>query len=127
MVRVADTEYSLGYNITGGSVLSAVADTNATSLMVAINATGDGSLTLNIPRAVADSKLPAEPDYRVLLGTLEFVRDTLGDAAFAVWIDGEEADFVESASPYARTLTVEFSAGTGSIEIAGSFVIGQRP
>ena len=127
MVRVADTEYSLGYNITGGSVLSAVADTNATSLMVAINATGDGSLTLNIPRAVADSKLPAEPDYRVLLGTLEFVRDTLGDAAFAVWIDGEEADFVESASPYARTLTIEFPAGAGSIEIAGSFVIGQRP
>lgn len=127
MVRVADTEYSLGYNITGGSVLSAVVDTAATSLMVAINATGDGSLILNIPRAVVDSKLPAEPDYRVLLGTLQTSRDTLGDAAFVVLIDGNAVDIAESISPYARTLTIEFYAGADTIEISGSSVIGQRP
>ena len=61
MVRVADTEYSLGYNITGGNVLSVGADIAATFLMVVINATGNGSLTLNIPRAAADSKLPKNP------------------------------------------------------------------
>ena len=125
MVRVADTEYSLGYNITGGNVLSVGADTAATSLMVAINATGNGSLTLNIPRAVADSKLPEEPDYRVPQGIRQFVRDTLGDAAFVVLIDGKGVDIAESASPYARTLTIEFSAGAGTIEITGNSVFGQ--
>ncbi len=125
MVRVADTEYSLGYNITGGSVLGVEADTAAMSLMVAIDATEDGSLTLNIPRAVADSKLPEEPDYRALLGTLRFVRDTLGDAAFVVLIDGKEIDIAESASPYARTLTIEFHAGAGTIEITGNTMFGQ--
>ncbi len=124
---VADAKYSLGYNITGGSVLSVGVDTAATSLIVAINATGDGSLTLNIPRAVADSKLPGEPDYRVPEGTRQFARDTLGDAAYVVWIDGVETDFAESASPYARTLTVEFYEGAGTIEIAGNSVVGQRP
>ncbi len=125
VVRVADTEYSLGYNITGGNVLGVEADTAATSLMVAINATEDGSLTLNIPRAVADSKLPEEPDYRVPQGIRQFVRDTLGDVAFVVLIDGKEVDIAESASPYARTLTIEFPAGAGTIEITGNSVFGQ--
>ena len=125
MVRVADTEYSLGYNITGGNVLGVEADTAAMSLMVAIDATEDGSLTLNIPRVVADSKLPEEPDYRALLGVLRFVRDTLGDAAFVVLIDGMEVDIAESASPYARTLTIEFHAGAGTIEITGNTMFGQ--
>ena len=126
-VMVADTEYSLGYNVTGGSVLSVGVDTAATSLIVTINATGDGLLTLNIPRAVADSKLPEKPDYRVPEGTRQFARDTLGDAAYVVRIDGVETDFAESASPYARTLTIEFYEGSGTIEIAGNSVVGQRP
>lgn len=125
-VVVAGTEHSLGYNITGGSVLDAVVNTTTTSLIVAINATEDGSLTLNIPRVVVDSKLPEEPDYRVPEGRLQFARDTLGDAAYVVWIDDEKVDFDESSSPYARTLTVEFPAGTGAIVISGSFVIGQQ-
>ena len=127
MVGVADTEYSLGYNITGGSVLSVGADTAAASLIVTINATGDGTLTLNIPRAVADSKLPEEPDYRVPQGTRQFVRDTLGDAAFVILIDGKEVDVAESVSPYARTLTIEFYAEASTIEIVGNSVFGQRP
>lgn len=125
MVRVADTEYSLGYNITGGSMLSVGADTAAASLIVTINATGDGTLTLNIPRTVADSKLPEEPDYRVPQGIRQAVRDTLGDAAFVVLIDGKEVDVTESVSPYARTLTIEFYAEASTIEIVGNSVFGQ--
>ena len=125
MVRVADTEYYMGYNITGGNVLGVGADTAAMSLTVAIDATGDGSLTLNVPRAVADSKLPEGPDYRVPQGIRSFVRDTLGDAAFVVLIDGMEVDVAESASPYARTLTIEFHAGAGTIEITGNTMFGQ--
>lgn len=126
-VVVAGTEYSLGYNITGGSVLNAAVNTISTSLTVAIDATEDGLLTLSIPRTVADAKLPGEPDYRVPEGTRQFARDTLGDAAYVVWIDGRAVDFAESASPYARTLTIEFPAGAGMIEIAGSLVVGQHP
>ena len=40
-------------------------------------------------------------------------------------IDGKEVDIAESASPYARTLTIEFHAGAGTIEITGNSVFGQ--
>ena len=126
-VAVADTPYSLGYNITGGQVLDSWVNATSTSLVVTINATGNGTLVLDIPRAAADSKLPGEPDYRVPEGRMQFARDTLGDAAYTVWVDGITVDFAESASPYTRAITVDFPAGAGAIEVAGSFVAGQRP
>lgn len=126
-VAVAGTPYSLGYNITGGSVLDAGVNATSTSLIVIINVTADGSLVLDIPRAVADSKLSGEPDYRVPEGRMQFARDTLGDAAYTVWVDGVAVDFAESSSPYTRTITVEFPAGAGTVEVAGSLVAGQRP
>jgi predicted secreted protein with PEFG-CTERM motif len=78
---------------------------DANSLIVSIDATNDGSLTLTIPRSVLDATINGEDDD------------------FFVLVDGEEVDFEETMSSTDRTLTIAFSAGAEEIEIIGTFVI----
>ena len=96
----------IGYEITGGKLISIMPDVDASSLIISIEATRDGSLTLTIPRSVADS----------LLANGE-------DDDFFVLIDGEEVNFDETASSTDRTLTIAFPIGAEEIEIIGTFVI----
>ena len=96
----------IGYEITGGKLVSIMPDVDASSLIIAIDAMRDGSLTLTIPRSVADS----------LLANGE-------DDDFFVLIDGEEVEFDETASSTDRTLTIAFPVGAEEIEIIGTFVI----
>jgi len=106
MVSMRDGNGSIGYEITGGQLLSITPDVDANSLIVGIDATSDGSLTLIIPRSVADA----------LLATGE-------DDEFFVLVDGEEVDFSEDVSSTDRTLTIAFYAGAEEIEIIGTFVV----
>ncbi len=95
----------IGYEITGGKLISIMTDVDANSLIISIDATDDGSLTITIPRSVLDATFNGEDDD------------------FFVLVDGEEVDFDEIASSTDRTLTIEFSAGAEQIEIIGTFVI----
>jgi len=106
MVSMGDGNGSIGYEITGGQLLSITPDVDANSLIVGIDATSDGSLTLTIPRSVADALLESGEDDE-----------------FFVLIDGEEVDFSEDASSTDRTLTIAFQAGAEEIEIIGTFVV----
>ena len=106
MVSMGDGNSSIGYEITGGQLLSITPDVDANSLIVGIDATSDGSLTLTIPRSIADALL-----------------ETGEDDEFFVSIDGEEVDFSEDASSTDRTLTIAFQAGAEEIEIIGTFVV----
>jgi predicted secreted protein with PEFG-CTERM motif len=96
----------IGYKITGGKLLSIMTDVDANSLIILIDATDDGSLTITIPRSVLDA----------LLGDGS-------DDDFFVLVDGEEVDFDEIISSTDRILTIEFLAGAEEIEIIGTFVI----
>jgi len=106
MVSMGDGNGSIGYEITGGQLLSITPDVDANSLIVGIDATSDGSLTLTIPRSIADALLESGEDDE-----------------FFVLIDGEEVDFSEDASSTDRTLTIAFQAGAEEIEIIGTFVV----
>ncbi len=106
MVSMGDGNGSIGYEITGGQLLSITPDVDANSLIVGIDATSDGSLTLTIPRSVADALL-----------------ETGEDDEFFVLVDGEEVDFSEDVSSTDRTLTIAFQAGAEEIEIIGTFVV----
>ncbi len=106
MVKMGDGNGSIGYEITGGQLLSITPDVDANSLIVGIDATSDGSLTLTIPRSVADALL-----------------ETGEDDEFFVLVDGEEVDFSEDASSTDRTLTIAFQAGADEIEIIGTFEV----
>ena len=96
----------IGYEITGGKLLSIMTDVDVKSLIILIEATDDGSLTITIPRSVLDA----------LLGDGS-------DDGFFVLVDDEEVDFDETTTATDRTLTIEFYAGSEVIEIIGSFVI----
>ena len=96
----------IGYEITGGKLLSIMPDVGSNSLIISIDATDDGSLTLTIPRSVLDA-----------------VFENGDEDDFFVLVDGEEVDFDETVSSTDRILTIAFSAGSEEIEIIGTFVI----
>ncbi|MFQ5496382.1 MAG: PEFG-CTERM sorting domain-containing protein [Nitrosopumilus sp.] len=104
-VSVKGASDLIGYEITGGKLLSIMPDVDANSLIVSIDATSDGSLTLTIPRSVLDATINGEDDD------------------FFVLVDGEEVDFDETTSTTDRTLTIAFPAGAEEIEIIGTFVV----
>ena len=95
----------ISYEITNGKLLNVIPDLDAVSLLIYIETTDAGSITLTIPRSVLDAS----------------IND--GDDEFFVLVDGEEVDFEEIKTSVDRTLTIDFLAGTEQIEIIGTFVI----
>jgi predicted secreted protein with PEFG-CTERM motif len=104
-VSVSGSSDLIGYTITGGKLLGITPDVDANSLIISIDATDDGSLTLTIPRSVLDATINGEDDD------------------FFVLIDGEEVDFDETTTSTDRILTIAFPAGAEEIEIIGTFVV----
>ena len=104
-VSVQGSSDLVGYEITGGKLLSVMPDVDANSLIISVDASEDGSLTLTIPRSVLDATISD------------------GDDEFFVLVDGEEVDFDEIISSTSRTLTIPFQAGAEEIEIIGTFVV----
>ncbi len=104
-VSVQGSSDLIGYEITGGKLLSIMPDVDANSLIISIQADEDGSLTLTIPRSVLDATING------------------GDDDFFVLVDGEEVDFDETTTSTDRILTIAFPAGAEEIEIIGTFVV----
>ncbi len=97
--------FGIGYQITGGSIISITPDIDQSSLIIEIKAVDDGELTITLPRELIDAKIgDADDDFFVL-------------------VDAEEVDFDETKTDLDRTLTIGFFAGTEEIEIIGTFVI----
>nr|MCH9658773.1 PEFG-CTERM sorting domain-containing protein [archaeon] len=104
-VSIQGSSDLIGYEITGGKIVGLVPDVDASSLIISIDATSDGSLTLTIPRSVLDAT------------------DSDGDDDFFILIDGEEVSFNEITSSTDRKITIAFPAGAETIEIIGTYVI----
>ena len=104
-ITIQDSTDLISYEITNGKVINSIPDLDAVSLLLYIESTGDGSITLTIPRSVLDATINSEDDQ------------------FFVLVDGEEVDFEEIMTSTERTLTINFLAGTEEIEIIGTFVI----
>ena len=104
-VSIQGSSDLVGYEITGGKLLSIMPDVDANSLIISVDASEDGSLTLTIPRSVLDATING------------------GDDEFFVLVDGEEVDFDETTSSTSRTLTIPFQAGAEEIEVIGTFVV----
>ena len=104
-VSVEGSTDLITYEITGGKITGVMPDVNANSLIIAIDATDDGSLTITIPKSVLLSETNGEDDDLFIL------------------IDGEEVDFDETRSSTDRTLTIQFPTGAEEIEIIGTWVV----
>ncbi|MGC1708643.1 MAG: hypothetical protein WA799_02410, partial [Nitrosotalea sp.] len=99
--------FSVKYTITGGSVNSMTIDAQSISLIVSINSTSDGSITLQIPRTLVDAKTSSGQDD-----------------SFIILIDGAEVKTQsESANGDYRTLTISFLQGDQDIEIIGTQIV----
>ena len=105
LVAVAGTDFTVGYEITGGKLISITPDVDANSLIIAIDATDDGELTITLPRELIDAKIGDSDDD------------------FFVLVDGEEVDFDETTTATDRTLVISFPAGAEEIEIIGTHVV----
>ena len=104
-VTVQDSTDLISYEITNAKLLNVIPDLDAVSLLIYIETTDEGLITLTIPRSVLDASING------------------GDDEFFVLVDGEEVDFEENTTSVDRTLTIGFLAGTEQIEIIGTFVI----
>ena len=106
-IKVDGTNMTVTYSITNGKVLGIKADTQSKSLIVAIQTTGNGVLTITLPRALIDSKTKGGVDEQ-----------------YVVLTDGQEADFQETSTTKTdRTLTIPFEDGTQEIEIIGTQIV----
>jgi predicted secreted protein with PEFG-CTERM motif len=105
-MKVDGTDLSVQYSITNGKVLGIKADVQSKSLIVSIQTTGDGVLTVTLPRGLIDAQVNGQDDH------------------FYVLNDGQEADFQETGKTTTdRTLSIPFTDGTQEIEIIGTQII----
>ena len=107
---IEDSEFSVGYAITGGSLVGIVPDEASNSIVIDINAVDDGNLVIDFPREVLDARLGED----MCSG---------GDDDFIVLVDLEERSFEESATDSLRSLSIDFEAGASQIEVIGTCVI----
>jgi hypothetical protein len=100
-VEIGGQTYQVSYDITGGSVQGISSDIESKSLIVAITATSNGTLTVWLPTNVIDA-----------------------DDEFTVFVDGGAASFTElDETTEARVLEIEFESGATEIEIVGTFIV----
>ncbi|HVZ62430.1 MAG TPA: PEFG-CTERM sorting domain-containing protein [Candidatus Nitrosotalea sp.] len=99
--------FNVNYTISGGSVKTMTIDAQSLSVIASINSTSDGTITLQLPRALIDSKTTSGQDD-----------------AFIILIDGAEVKpQSESANNDFRNITVQFLQGDQDIEIIGTQIV----
>ena len=99
--NVANTNFTINYNIFGGKISKISQDSKSNTLIVSLQTTGDGRLTLKIPRVLLDSKSAYSNQ----------------DTEFIILVDKQEVKYTETTSIDARTLTIPFGLGAKMIEI----------
>ena len=104
-IVIQGVSYNATYTITNGTINSITPKTDAKSLQISIDATGDGTLAITLPRSLIDSKTGNQ------------------DSPFAVQEDGVIIKFEESKLDISRTLTLPFSSNTKQIEIVGTQIV----
>lgn len=92
------------YLIQGGSIKNFAIDPELKSLIVSLDTSSDGELTIKLPRDVIDAKTDGQDDV------------------FFVLLNGIEKPFDETKKLEFRTLTIPFTYGTKTIEIIGTQV-----
>ncbi len=102
---VSGKSYPVNYSLTGGTVKEMSLDTNTTSLVLSLQTTNDGNLTITLPRTVIDAKAGANDDQ------------------FFVLVDGADTNFQESKTDTDRTLSIPIVVGTEKVEIIGTQVV----
>lgn len=109
-----DTVFDVEYATKGGIIENMTYGSDTRSLLVTIDSTNEGSLTLSIPRTLLDAKFDYCPPRK----------DNPPDDHFFVLLDGEEVPYDEIlTTSEKRTLQISFPANTIKMEIIGTCLI----
>jgi len=99
--------FDIKYTIKGGIVENMVVEPNIFALTIQIDASDDGTITLELPREFIDA-----------------VKQDGKDDIFIILIDGMEVSYKESiVNPEFRTIKINFEQGDSDIEIIGTYVV----
>ena len=99
--------FDVEYSIKGGTVKNMLIDEDIFALIVVIDSTDEGSITLEIPRYALDAK-----------------KQDGADDIFIIIIDGIEAPYQETITDSnSRVITINFEQGDSDIEIIGTTII----
>ena len=99
--------FDVRYTIKGGTVESMVVDQNKFALIVQIDSTDEGTISLNLPREFIGAEKQDGKDER-----------------FIILIGGKQVEYQESVvHSDSREITVDFEQGDSDIEIIGTYVV----
>jgi hypothetical protein len=107
-INVTYTNFSIKYNNTGDlKILSAKTDVQAKSLVMTLQSTKDGLLTMTLPRELIDRKdRGADSPFFYVIGG---------------YLSGEARE--NSDTPTQRTITIPFMSGTNLLVISGTQIV----
>ncbi len=98
--------FDVEYTITEATVKDIVIDSEIFALIVQIDSTDKGTITLELPREFIGAEKQDGKDDK-----------------FIILIDGIEIDYEEKVLVDSRVITIEFEQGDSDIEIIGTYVI----
>lgn len=99
--------FDIDYTIRGAIVKDMIVDPVSLAIIVLLETSDDGAITLKLPRESIDAKIMDNQDDK-----------------FIILIDGIEVPYREiSTNTDSRKITIEFEEGDSDIEIIGTFVV----
>jgi predicted secreted protein with PEFG-CTERM motif len=123
-IQAGQVMYNIPYSIQGGTVQNMQTITSQSSLVITISSTSDGAITVNLPRALIDSK--QQPPVNTGVNntmTTQYNQAELPDQPFMVQINGQNIKISETTNPNSRTLGIPFHKGDTTIYVIGTIAI----
>ena len=116
--------FNIPYTIQGGTIQSMQAIPSQSSLMITISSTADGSLTVDLPRALIDAKQqpPTSGGVNNTM-TTQYNQAELPDQPFIVQINGQNVKATQTATPTTRSLGIPFHKGDTTIYVIGTVAV----
>jgi VCBS repeat-containing protein len=108
-LTIIDKSYPITYQITGGKLNDITSEKDNTTLSVNISSTSNGTLIIELPRNLIDSKK----------------QGTNTDEEYAIFEDSQYNIAVDEITKNAtiRTLAIDFDKGSSEIQIVGSEIV----
>jgi len=116
--------FNIPYTIQGGTIQSMQAIPSQSSVVITISSTSDGSLTVDLPRALIDAKQqpPSSGGVNNTV-TTQYNQAELPDQPFIVQINGQNVKATQTADPNSRTLGIPFHKGDTTIYVIGTVAV----
>jgi hypothetical protein len=103
-LKVGNQSFSLRYHVNGANINNISADKDNTSILIALSPSTDGTLNIELPRSVIDSKGQGNVDED-----------------YVVFADGQQISAEQTlTNNQLRTLLIDFENGVEEIEVQGT-------